>query len=67
MMAVDGKLARGSIDEETLRRSTASLVGHLRQARTRNLRAPFFKAEFGAAPSCSAAKLRPCGSGFQPR
>jgi hypothetical protein len=43
MMAVDGRLAGGSIDEETWRRSTASLVGHLRQARTRNLRAPFFR------------------------
>jgi retron-type reverse transcriptase len=42
MMAVEGKLAGGSIDEETWRRSAASLVGHLRQARTRNLRAPFF-------------------------
>ena len=31
------------IDDETWRRSTASLVGHLRQARTRNLRAPFFE------------------------
>ena len=42
MMAIDDRLAGGSIDEETWRRSTASLVGHLRQAQTRNQRAPFF-------------------------
>jgi len=42
VMAVDGELSMGVIDDETWRRSTASLVGHLRQAQTRNQRAPFF-------------------------
>jgi RNA-directed DNA polymerase len=43
MTAVDCRLAANTTDEETWRRSTASLVGHLRQAQTRNLRAPFFR------------------------
>jgi len=43
VMAVDCELAGGAIDDETWGRSTASLVGHLRQAQTRNLRAPFFR------------------------
>jgi len=43
MMAIDDRLAKGAINDDTWRRSTASLVSHLRQARTRNLRAPFFK------------------------
>jgi retron-type reverse transcriptase len=43
VLAVDGGLAMDAIDDETWRRSTASLVGHLRQAQTRNLRAPFFR------------------------
>jgi hypothetical protein len=40
----DAQLASGDIDPETWQRSVASLVGHLQQAQTRNLRASFFKA-----------------------
>jgi len=43
MMAVDARLAANTMDVETWRRSTASMVGHLCQAQTRNLRAPFFR------------------------
>ena len=38
----DKRFIRGEIDNETWGRSMASLVGHMRQADTRNLRASFF-------------------------
>ncbi len=41
--AVDDRLKNGTLDDETWHRCMASLVGHLRQAPTRNLRAPFFQ------------------------
>jgi hypothetical protein len=38
----NGQLNRGEIDYESWHRSVASLVGHVQQANTRNLRAAFF-------------------------
>lgn len=42
VMAADRKLCAGAVDHDTWQRSMASLVGHLQQADTRNLRAAFF-------------------------
>jgi hypothetical protein len=61
MLAVDGKLAGNRIDDETWRRSTASLVGHLRQAQTRNLRAPFFRRQ-GMARGATHSLTKSVGS-----
>jgi hypothetical protein len=47
VMAPATELAMDAIDAKTWRRSMASLVGHLRQAQTRNLRAPFLSAGYG--------------------
>jgi len=41
-LAVEGQFHAGEIDPDTRQRRMASLVGHLQQAQTRNLRAPFF-------------------------
>mgnify|MGYP003835745527 FL=1 len=43
----DRWLATGKMDEDAWGRSMASLVGHLKQADSRNLRASFFKARGG--------------------
>jgi hypothetical protein len=40
----NGQLFRGEIDHEAWHRSVASLIGHMQQADTRNLRAQFFSA-----------------------
>lgn len=42
VMAADHKLRTGAVDHDTWQRSMASLVGHMQQADTRNLRAAFF-------------------------
>ena len=39
----DKELITGYIDHETWTHSMSSLIGHLKQAKSRNLRAPFFK------------------------
>ena len=41
VMAVDRKLISGAVDHDTRQRSMASLVGHMQQADTRNLRTAF--------------------------
>jgi hypothetical protein len=41
-MAVDRHLEEGAIGHDTWQRSMASLVGHMQQADTRNLRVTFF-------------------------
>lgn len=43
IMAQEGRLRRGELDAEGFVRSAASMVGHIRHANTRNLRASFFK------------------------
>jgi retron-type reverse transcriptase len=42
VMAVDRKVRSGAVDHDAWQRSMASLVGHMQQADTRNLRATFF-------------------------
>jgi phage gp36-like protein len=51
VMAVDRKLISGAVGHDTWQRSMASLVGHLQQADTRNLRASFFGPGAQEAPT----------------
>jgi RNA-directed DNA polymerase len=44
-ICVSDRYGSGAIDDETWTRSMASLIGHLKQAQTRNLRAPFFEGQ----------------------
>ena len=50
-MATDRKLSSGAVDHDAWQRSMASLVGHMQQADTRNLRASFFRPGAQEAPT----------------